>query len=108
MEAMEKMDELDDGSIPDLTEICVSPENPIIEIECCKHVNEKDSNESENCEKIDSKRESKLKESRQKLINKYDRFCNGIKETMSKPRCFDDAQDTGRYPICNWIAMKSN
>ena len=40
MEAMEKMDELDDGSIPDLTEICISPENPIIETECCKHENE--------------------------------------------------------------------
>ena len=108
MEAMEKMDELDDGSIPDLTEICVSPENPIIETECCKHENAKDSNELENCEKMNRNSESKLKESRQKLKSTYDRFCNGIKDTMSKTTCFDHAQDTGRYPILNLIALKSN
>ena len=108
MEAMEKMDELDDGSIPDLTEICISPENPIIETENCKHENAKDSNELKNSEKINSKSESKLNESRQKLRNTYDRFCNGIKETMSKTTCFEDVQETGRYPILDSIAMKSN
>ena len=39
MDAMERMDDLEDGSIPDLTEICVSPEHPIIETECCNHEN---------------------------------------------------------------------
>ena len=105
MDAMEKMDDLDDGSIPDLTEIYVSPEHPIIETECCNHENTKDSNELENHEKISSSSESKLKESRQKLKNTYDKFCNGIKVTMSKTTCLDDTQDTGRYPSFNLIII---
>ena len=59
---MEKMDDLDDGSIPDLTEVCVVPDSPKIEKDCCKHITTKDSNERDQCIKSGNKSENRIKE----------------------------------------------
>ena len=96
MEAMEKMDDLDDGSIPDLTEVCVVPDSPKIEKDCRKHNTTNDSNERDECVKSGNKSENRIKENRQKLQNTYDKFHNGIKVAMNKTTCFDDNDDTGR------------
>ena len=96
MEVMEKMDDLDDGSIPDLTEVCVVPENPKMEKDCCKNIITSNSNEIDPCVKSDNKGGKRIKESRQKLQNTYDKFHNGIKVAMNKTTCFDDNDDTGR------------
>ena len=90
------MDDLDDGSIPDLTEVCVSPDNPHTDIRCCKQNKRKDSNNFEKCANSGSKIENKFKESRKKLQNTRDRFYNGIKTAMNNTNCFDDSKEIGR------------
>ena len=97
MDAMEKMDDLDDGSIPDLTEVCVVPDNPMIEKDCCKHKATKDSNEIDCSVILGNTSGNRMKESRQKLQNTYGKFHNGIKVAMNKTTCFDDTDDTGRH-----------
>ena len=90
------MDDLDDGSIPDLTEVCVSPDNPDTDIRCCKQNNRKGSTDFEKRANSGSKIENTLKEGRQKLQNTCDRFYNGIKTAMNNTSCLDDIQDIGR------------
>ena len=96
---MEKMDDLDDGSIPDLTEVCVVPDNAKIEKDCCKHKTTKDSNEMDRTVILGNKSGNRIKESRQKLQNTYDKVHNSIKVAMHKTPCFDDTDDTGRHKI---------
>ena len=93
MEAMEKMDDLDDGSIPDLTEVCIVPDNPKIKKYCCKNETTKDSNETDHS--VISGNKSEIR-SGQKLQNTYEKFHNGIKVAINKTTCFDDTADTGR------------
>ena len=95
MEAMEKMDDLDDGSIPDLTEVCVFPDDPKMEKDCCRHKTSKDSNEIDQSVISSNKSGNRMKESRQKLQDTYDKFHNSIKVAMNKTTCFDDTDDTG-------------
>jgi hypothetical protein len=91
-------DEVEDGSIPDLTEVDIrhangSKENKISKL--TRHLHNLQKNEEQECTS-DRKNEGP----KQKLQNTCEKLCSDIKTALNTASCFDNNQNKGRNIRC--------
>ena len=90
-------DELDEGSIPDLTEVCLAPDPGGIRKENYIMKNMKRSSSSEEDVEQECVTGKKFKETREKMQDTCGKICSDIKTALNASYCFDHDQEKGIY-----------